>query len=177
MNNKSLVQIANEVTQLEVMLIESEGAITPEIEEALSVKEIELPEKVDNYSFVQARLDMAVAMYKEQAKKYAQAAKYLENAQERLEERLKFGMTTLGVSELNGNTVRYTLKPTAGSLVIDDEEAIPLAFKTEVSVTTIDKATLKTALKTEQIPGAHIEPGLTLRKFVSTKLIKGGKDE
>jgi len=170
MDNKSLIAIANDVTRLEVMLIESNGELTPAIEEMLSVKETNLPEKVDGYANILDRLNQLEAYYKRQASVYTQAANTLANAQHGLKERLKIAMQTMEVSELEGFTTRFKLSTTAGSLVIEDPEMIPLKYKSEVVETVIDKAALKADLEKSEVPGAKIEPGYSLRKFVNTKI-------
>lgn len=49
------------------------------------------------------------------------------------------------------------------SVVIDDEAAVPLEFKTEEVLTKIDKTALKKALSNGDVSGAHLEESVSLQ--------------
>lgn len=168
----SLIQMVQDANKLEILLMESAGEVTPEIENLLAVREINLPEKVDGYSAVIKRFAAIETHYKEKAKMFSLAAKQLATAQENLEERLKYAMQELGVTELLGNDIRYKLIPTSGTLEIIDAESVPVEFKTEVVETVIDNKALKAAITAgKEITGATVKPGFQLRQFVN----KGAK--
>lgn len=165
---KSLAAIVNETNQIEQMLLDSDGEITEAIESALAVRDLELAEKVDGYSHIMDRFAALETHYKEKAEFFSRISKQCKNVQERLKGNIKFAMQELGQSELVGEDIKFTLKPTSGSLVIEDEEMIPVEFKTEVIVTEIDKKKLKDAAAKAEIPGARIEPGFSLRMVANT---------
>lgn len=174
MENKSLISLVSDTTKIELMLIESHGELTPEIEAALSVKETQLAEKVDGYAHVLDRLESLESHYKQKAEFYASVSKQCKSAAQRLVENLKFAMNTLGVDEIHGHDIRFKKAPTTGTLNIIDEELIPVEYKAEKVVTEIDKKRLKDDLKTKQIPGAQLEPGYSLRVYANTAKAKKG---
>lgn len=167
--SNSLVSIVREVATLETLLIESGGELTPEIESMLTVKEVNLPEKVDNYEAMLDRLESIEGLYKERAKMFSTAAKSLGNAQDTLKERLKFAMKELGVTELMGHDIRFKLSATKPRLVIDDEKLVPKDYKVEVVTTEVQKDKLAEDLKIGSVAGAHLEESFSLRKYVNKK--------
>lgn len=171
--SKSLVQITSEVNQLAVMLLESQGLITPEIENALAVKEIALPEKVDNYSYILDRIESEIEFYKKRAEMFDQAASTLNNAKKRLKDRLEYAMNEMGVTELVGNEIKFKRMNSKSKLVIDDEEMIDVKYKSEKTVTVIDKDALYEDLKRDsKVVGAHLEPVSYIRAYVNKGSVK-----
>ena len=169
MENKSLVTIVKEVAHLETMLIEAGGEMTPEIEAMLTVKEVNLPDKVDNYEAMLGRLELIEGLYKDRAKRFASAAKSLGNAQDVLKERLKAAMKELGVNELLGHDIRFKLSSSKPKLVILDEKLIPKEYKVQVIIDELQKDRLTEDLKIGTVPGASLEETFSLRKYVNKK--------
>lgn len=173
---KSLAAIVNESNQIEAMLLESQGEITEAIEAALAVRDLELTEKVDGYSHIMDRFAALESHYKEKAEFFSRISKQCSNVQDRLKNNIKFAMQEMGTTELVGVDIRFTLKPTTGSLVIDDAEIVPVEFKSEVIETVIDKKKLKDAASKGEVPGARVEPGFSLRMFANTPERKTKKE-
>lgn len=169
MEKKSLVSIVRDVATLETMLIEAGGEMTPEIEAMLTVKEVNLPEKIDNYEAMLDRLEAIEALYKERAKMFSAAAKSLANAQDTLKERLKIAMKELGVTELLGHDIRFKLSVSKPKLVILDEKLIPKEYKIQVITDEVQKDRLSEDLKIGSVPGAILEETYSLRKYVNKK--------
>ena len=162
-----------QVNNLERALIESDGIISPEVEQMLAVRELDLPEKVDGYAFIIDRLESMEDFYKQRAEMFLKASRTLQNSKESLKERLKFAMQELGTNELFGNDVRFKGAHTKGSLVIEDKDAVPVEYKTEVVTTEIDKKKIKADLDSgKEVPGARIEPGYSLRCYTNTNVKK-----
>lgn len=161
---KSLVQLLVESQEIERQLLENGGEITPEVENLLEVTSGDIINKVDNYNFLVEKLASNEAYWKAKAAEYAAYAKSFGKAQERIKDHLKAIMLANELKEIVGNEVRYTLRPSAGSLVIEDESIIPdryLVIKTEVN-----KAEVKLAIASgKEVVGARIEPGFTLSKY------------
>lgn len=177
--SKSLLAIANEVNSLETMLLESQGEITEEIEKFLSVKETHLPDKVDSYYFIMEGMKSKEALYKAQADKYASAAKSFRNAQETLKERLKLAMAEMSLDEIKGHAWRFKLSASKPSLVVENEAEIPKEYFVQTIITSLEKDRLLEDLKIGQVPGAKLEPSLSLRSYVMTPKTskKAVKDE
>ena len=179
MDNKSLMNIVNESVAIENMLIESGGELTPEIEQALRVTEENLTAKADGYHLIIERFDTLEAYYKSRAEFFKQVSTQCSNVVSRLKNNIKYAMAELNVDEIKGLDVRFKLTPTSGSLVIEDEELIPIEFKTEVVSTVLNKPAVKAALSVGGVvPGAKLEKGSSLRVFANlpnkkTKTIEG----
>jgi hypothetical protein len=156
-----------ETNNIEQMLIESGGELTEAIEQALAVRDLELVEKVDGYQHIIERFFSLEAHYKERAEFFARISKQCAGVQDRLKNNLKYAMQEMGTTELIGVDVKFKLTPTSGSLVIDDADMVPVEFKSEVVETVIDKKKLKDAAASGNVPGAHVEPGFSLRMFAN----------
>lgn len=177
MENKSLISLVNEANAIEQMIIEAGGEITEAIEQALAVKDLELTEKVDGYSMVMDRFATIAEGYKEKAEFFLRLSKQCDNVQDRLKNNIKFAMQEMGKTELVGNDIKFKLTPTSGSLQITDEEMVPVEFKSEKTVTEIDKKKLKEAAAKGEVPGAKLEPGFSLRMFANTPDKKTKKEK
>lgn len=167
MENKSLVTLINETAKLEQMLIESGGEITEEIEKALAIKETNLPEKIDGYKFTIDKFSSHESFYAERAEFYSRTAKACANVQERLKNGIKEAMQALGVSELVGSDIRFTLQKSAPSVIVEDESLIPEEFKSTKVTISIDKKKLKDALSLSDLPGASLKEGVTLKVYAN----------
>jgi hypothetical protein len=170
--NNSLVSLVNESNNLELMLIESGGEMTPEIEQALAINEKGLLEKVDRCAFVLERLEAMEDFYKQKADYFSKISSQVKNAQVRMKDNLKIVMDTMNVEELVGQEVRFKKVPTAGKLNIIDETLIPAEFKKTVAVIEIDKKSLKDAALKYEVPGAEFVPGFSVRTYANTKAVK-----
>lgn len=168
MTNKSLITLVSESNDLERMLIESGGELTPEIEAMLQVKGAQLPDKVDAYHFTKDRFATLETYYKERANFYYNIAKQCGAVQDRLVENLKYAMNELHTDELVGHDVKFKLSKSKAKLVIDDPEMVPVAYKTEVITTQIEKEKLRADLEIGEVAGAHLEPSFSLRTYANT---------
>lgn len=174
MENKSLITLVQESNSLELMLIESDGQLTPEIEAALSVQNLSMEEKVDGYAFMLEKMKAMEEFYAARAEYMSKIAERCSAAQKRLKDNLKFAMDQLHTDTLQGSDVRFKLVPTSGKLVITDEEMIPVEYKKEVTTTEIDKKALKEAAKNKKIPGAQYIPDFSIRTYSTLPNFKKG---
>lgn len=165
-NNKTLIEFISESNRVENMLLESQGEITPEIEEILNCI-TKLPEKVESYSFVQDRLESSAELYKTIAKRYLDASKVLLSAKERLDERLKNIILDNNLPALSGNTVSFSIRKNPPSLIIENEDLIPLKYKNPQIIQNINKPMLKDSLLSgESVLGASIKQSKSLKKTI-----------
>lgn len=175
--NKSLVLIVNETLELGRMLVESGGEVNEEFEKALAVNSKELSTKVDGYVEIIEHFKTMQDHYAARAAFYSQISGNCKNAIERLKDNIEFAMKELKVDEIQGSDMRFVLSKTVGSLNITDEELIPVEYKSEKTVTDIDKKALKATLSTGlQVPGAELIPGTSLKSFANTKVKKSKKE-
>lgn len=165
MESKSLVQIVNQVTALEMLLIESGGQITEEIEKALLVRETHLPEKIDGYALTVERFDMISAHYRQQANFYLDLAKSAENVVDRCKDNLKNAMKEMNVTELVGNDVKYKLSPTNPTVLVEDDSQVEDAYKIKEVLVKVDKKKIAEDLKLGvPVKGARMQENFRLTK-------------
>lgn len=167
MENQSLLAIVGKTVEIEKMLIESGGELTPEIEAALIVNEQSLSEKADGYHNIIERFDALGDHYSKRAAFFAQISKQCAGVVDRLKGNIKIAMSELKVDEIKGADVRFKLVTTSGKLIIEDEEMVPVEFKQEVINTVIQKDALKAALQAGEVPGAKLEKGYSLRAYAN----------
>ena len=161
---KTLSDIIKQSNEIEQQIIENEGEITDLIEVLEKDLMENLVEKAENYYMVIDKLSNAGEYYKQEAAKLSNVAKTISNLEERIKDRLKFGMVEMDRTEIIGTKLRLKLSPTKTKLVIDDEQLIPQSFK--IIEYKVDKELVRAALeKNEKIPGARLEGGLSLRRY------------
>ena len=165
---QSLAKLLEQSAQIETMLVESAGEITPEIASLLQIQKIDLPQKVESYSFLMTRMSKIAEFYAEKAEFYKGLQKAHERFSDTLKETMKFHMQLWGITEAIGIDSRFVLTPTQGTLEIIDEKAVPERFKDVVTTVKIRNDELKKAIKAgEQIEGAKINPGHSIRQYAA----------
>jgi len=158
-----------ETSQLEQMLINAEGEITEEIQQALVIKDTHLPAKIDAYHFVLERMDHLQAFYRQKAEFFLKLAQAADRVTEALETNIKISMELAHTDELVGIDHRFKLQKSPPRVAIDDEDLVDDAYKITKVTTTIDKKAIADDIKKGcPVPGAHLEQGHSLRKFANS---------
>lgn len=161
----SLVDLHSQATEIERLILENGGELTPEIEQQLTNIDTSIAIKIDGYGYVLDRMKAVEGYWKGQAAKFAAVGKACKNVQDRIKDRLKYVMESRGQKTIEGETVRFTLTDTQGQLEIIDVDALPARYVIETVVKTVDKVAIKEALAAgEDIPGAVLHGGKGLRK-------------
>lgn len=169
---KELLHTTNEITDL---LIESGGELTPEIEDKMRVSEVNLPKKIDSYSFILDRLKSEAAYFKQKADFYSSISKACKNAQERLKDNVKHVMISSDESELLGNDIKFKLSKTKPSLHID-ETKISKEYRYQEVREVIDKEKIREDLELGvPVQGASLVPSFSLRTYANKSSDKSSK--
>lgn len=167
---KTLSEYVLSAADLEAALIESGGEVTEEIEKLLAEWEENFSEKVDGYAFIMEHFKDAADKWKSKASLMLDAAKACKSAEERLKERLKWGMREMDVDEVAGETYRFKLSKLKPKVIIDDSEVVPDEFKEKVIEFKIVKDKISDALKAgKNIPGVHSEESISIRRYLVKK--------
>lgn len=162
---KTLPEIVAEANEIERMLVESGGELTPEIDAKLQINQETLALKIDKYAFVDESLEAKADYWKRKEQHIAKIRKSVEAAQQSLRERVKQAMLDMGKTEVKGIDARFVLSKCAPRLVIDSEK-VPDALKIVVTTTAPDKERIKAALADGlEVPGASLEGGTALRIY------------
>jgi hypothetical protein len=154
----TLASLAVEAAELSRLLLESQGELSPELEEKLAVNESALLAKVDGYNFIIEEFEAQASIWKRRKDACAAQQKKFENQAERLKSRIKEAIRVMQRTEVAGTYYKFQLRKSAPKLVIDDEAKVPSTCKMIVQTTVVDKEKVKKALADGiEVPGAHIE--------------------
>lgn len=161
MSNISLYQMTAEQRYINTLLEESEGEITPELEEALVINRSNMVSKAQNYVYAIKEYEALEKRCAEEIQRLQGIRKRSEKIQERLKVALLTAMEVYGMEKVKLDTHSLS-KRKATSVMIDDESRIPDNF-IKVS-TSFDKAGIKAALKAgEVVEGAHLHENTSLQ--------------
>ncbi len=167
---KTLSEFVLIAADIEAALIESGGEIDDNVEKLLSEWETDFSEKVDGYAFIMEHFKDAADKWKSKASIMLDAAKSCKMAEERLKERLKWGMKEMEVDEVRGETYRFKLANMKPKVIIDDNDVIPDEFKEKVIEYKIVKDSILQKIKGGgNVPGAHLEESLSVRRYLVKK--------
>lgn len=165
--NKSLIALVHEITEIERQLIEAEGQLTPQMEELFNLTTGNLKEKADRYKFVMDSLDARAVYFAERGEEMDRASKLFENMKKRLKENLKFAMRAMQTTDLEGIDWRWKLSPLADRLEID-KKCLPSGFFKDEIIKVPDREKIEKALLLgEKVEGAEFKPSESLRPYVN----------
>lgn len=125
----------------------------------------QIEHKAENVCKLLTVLETTAEQFKSEEKRISTARKALENKAERVKEYIKESMLNADIEKLSAGTFNLSVSLSPGSVAIDDIASVPARFLTVIPEQyQPDKAAIKAAIKAgEDVPGAHIEAGYTLR--------------
>ena len=152
--------------QIEEKLLESEGELTPEIEELLVLKdwsENDLKAETDLLAMSLERMRFLISYYEDQRTHLEKLVIGLERSEERLQLEIKGTLEKLNLDGIEGQYRGFKLRRTPPKVEILDELAVDQEFK-EVKLTeTIKKKAIGDALKAgNNLPWARLTSGYSL---------------
>ena len=161
---KNLTTLVAQAHEIERMILEANGELTSEIEAMLDLNNTELAQKVDSYAFLLEKLGSNETHWKAKAAEYSLYAKTFASAQSKIKEHLKNVMIAADLKEIIGEEIRYTLRPSTGSLVVDNINQLENKYLV-ITTSPNNIAIKKDISEGKDVPGAHIEPGFVLSKY------------
>ena len=156
----TLYAISEQQREIESLLQETGGEITPEIEALLAVNEGNFVEKSRDYGYAILRYKAMINAVKAEKERLDGIKKYAENAVARMEERLVEAMLLFGKPKVELDTMKLSLRK-SDRVVVDDEAKVP-ADCIKVT-TTVNKTDLKAHIKAGEDCGAHLEENQSLQ--------------
>lgn len=160
----TLYEITEEQRKLEAMLEESEGVLTPEIEQLLEVNKYNMESKAANYRNAIMMNKSIIEQAKEEKKRLDAFIKSKERANEAMSTRLRDAMLMFDINkfEIDGGVGGTLSFRKSEQVVIDDENEVPESFR---KVTwTLDKTAIKNSIKAGvNVPHACIEERMNLQ--------------
>lgn len=152
----NLFNITSEYRQLEAALIENEGELTEQLEQALQINQDQLQAKGISYGYVIKSIESEIDIIDAEIKRLASLKKVRENASDRLRTTLQAAMECFGVLELKTPTLKISFRKSE-SVNITDMDALPRNFITVKTTEMPNKADIKAALKEGKvIEGAEL---------------------
>ena len=160
----NLYELTCEQIEINRMLEENGGELTPELEEALLITEENLNQKAEGYCKAIAIYNGQAATLDEEIKRLTAKKKVAENAVARMKDALKATMNVLELDKINAGTFTISTRKSK-SLEVLDEALIPEKYKETVTTIKVDKNAIKDAIKN----GVNID-GVELRENKSIQI-------
>lgn len=161
---QSIFNINEEQLKLVQQLEQSEGELTPELEEALTLSEKNLKQKAVAYNEVITAKKLFISGVDSEIKRLQALKKREGKTVERLESNLLSAVKTFGVFEIG--TLKFgTRKSTVLEMTEGNISAIPTEFKTSTTTVKVDKTAIKKFLAIEgnEIDGCKLVTNLNLK--------------
>jgi len=159
-----LLQLTQQAHEIEKMLIESGGEITPELESLLTINKNELAKKIDGYDHIIDRLNYSAEFLKKKENEVKQARQSVENFTDSLKERIKAAMLELNLDKIEGESVYFKLSKSRPSVSVSEHQ-VPLDYMVTKFVP--DKEKIKQDLESGiQVEGCVLKESYTLKKYI-----------
>ena len=123
MNANSLFALTTEAAQIEDMLWESGGEITPELEERMNDNDVALKAKTDSYGALIHKFGSTEDMIDAEIKRLTALKKVAQNAETKLKDRVKHSMEQNGMTKLDGAFTKFSLRKSEKTIT-DDEKLV-----------------------------------------------------
>ena len=176
METRSLFQLTAEQREIEEILWENGGELTPELEERMNSNSEAMAIKADSYSVLIRRFDSASDAIAKEIKRLTALKKTADSAVKKLKGNVERCMTDNGISVLEGSMTRFSFKKNPPSIQVDEEkilspymkqvqqltESWPLHIKVNVE---LSKSAIMDCYKEKKIlpDGAQIVQGQSLQ--------------
>lgn len=152
----SLFQIEQEYINIAEQLIETQGELTPELEQALAINKDQLAVKSAGYGFVVKQANHDITAIDSEIKRLQALKKSREKMIERLEGAVKSAMELYGYEKLESNTLKISLTKSTET-IIENPDLIPRKYKTKEITYKISKADIKNDLNAgKKVKGAYL---------------------
>lgn len=162
--NTSLITLVKDHAEIETLVLEAEGELSPELDLILTQLESNIATKGDKYDLLISSFKRKADFYKAKAEEFNRAHKMLIAFIERLRDNLKKALPLLPNAEIKGEHAYFKLVKAGKKLVIDDESRLPSKYKITVSEVVPDKELIKSNLEDGiTVEGAHLEDIIQLR--------------
>lgn len=144
--NKSLFHISDDYLQLAEILEDNGGELTEEIENQLTINKNELEVKGVNYAYVIKKMIYDAELCDKEIERLTKLKKSKTGTADRLKNSILNAMNIYGITKIEGETIKITLRSNTSSLLINDEKLIPRKFMVKKIEVQPDKKAIKEAL-------------------------------
>ena len=144
--SKSLYNIAAEYQHLSDQLIESEGELTPELQELLSINKDELEYKGQSYAMVIKGYESDITVINSEIQRLIDLSTRRNKAIERLKNNLKAAMLLYGYDKIETPLVKLSFRKSE-SVEIINEAQLDQKYMVEKITVTPNKVAIKNDIK------------------------------
>ena len=159
----TLYELATDLLEIEEGLTETTRNEAEKLEEIKEIIKQEIQNKNTRIVSVIIDIDSDINSLDLEIKRMQELKKIKKNSLDRLKSNIKECMELLGIKKVKTFLGNISIRKSAGSLVIEDEEKIPAIYKTVEQVVKVDKNTIKDFIKKgHEVEGCRIEYSTTL---------------
>ncbi|HBG8547967.1 TPA: siphovirus Gp157 family protein [Clostridioides difficile] len=159
----TLYELTTDLLEIEEGLTEITGNEVEKLEEIKEIIKQEIQNKNTRIVSVIIDIDSDINSLDLEIKRMQELKKIKKNSLDRLKNNIKECMELLGIKKVETFLGNISIRKSAGSLVIEDEEKIPAIYKTVEQVVKVDKNTIKDFIKKgHEVEGCRIEYSTTL---------------
>jgi hypothetical protein len=141
---RALYNIERELNELNEILVNSGGELTPEIETRLAISQTELQEKSINYAYIIKQNQAESDAIETEIKRLKAIKDSLDSTNDKLKETISFSMQTYGITEVKTTALKLSFRKSE-SVDITDESLLDAKYFSYKP--TIDKTAIKSDLK------------------------------
>lgn len=158
----TLYELEREQLELNALLEENGGELTPEIEEKLQIHDYDINKKMESYCKAIRCYESDIDGFKSEIERLKQRKESAERAIERMKASMLNALEIFQISKIEAGTFKIGTRKSY-SVTIDDEEAISPEYKIETVTSKVDKVAIKDAIKEgKEVEGAHISENTNL---------------
>ncbi|WP_131042474.1 siphovirus Gp157 family protein, partial [Clostridioides difficile] len=143
----TLYELTTDLLEIEEGLTETTGNEAEKLEEIKEIIKQEIQNKNTRIVSVILNIDSDINSIDSEIKRLQELKKVKKNTLDRLKSNIKDCMELLGTKKVETVLGNISIRKSAGSLVIEDEEKIPAIYKTVEQVVKVDKNTIKDFIK------------------------------
>lgn len=134
------------------------------LSDTLEAIEGALEDKLEGYAMVIRNIESDVTGLKAEEKRLKERRQVMENGIKRMKENMQHAMTSTGEKKIKGEKFTFTIGKNPPALKVVDDKLIPKKFIMVTTTRTIDNKAIMELLKNkEDVPGAEISQGESLR--------------
>ncbi|MBF9863248.1 siphovirus Gp157 family protein, partial [Clostridioides difficile] len=139
----TLYELTTDLLEIEEGLTETTGNETEKLEEIKEIIKQEIQNKNTRIVSVILNIDSDINSIDSEIKRLQELKRVKKNTLDRLKSNIKDCMELLGTKKVETVLGNISIRKSAGSLVIEDEEKIPAIYKTVEQVVKVDKNIIK----------------------------------
>ncbi|MCE0838032.1 siphovirus Gp157 family protein, partial [Clostridioides difficile] len=138
----TLYELTTDLLEIEEGLTETTGNEAEKLEEIKEIIKQEIQNKNTRIVSVILNIDSDINSIDSEIKRLQELKRVKKNTLDRLKSNIKDCMELLGTKKVETVLGNISIRKSAGSLVIEDEEKIPAIYKTVEQVVKVDKNTI-----------------------------------